>query len=144
MAARKVPNAQDILAAAEAARQQAQDVAGAAFGTAVRLPPASAQLALQMPELIENLATAIERLNTAIDRLDRVLSLVDPLFVALDQLLPRIEALAELGDDVGRVVGRLPGMGTLSRLTGRGPDEASEPGQSKQRKPTAKKSPPRR
>ena len=144
MAARRVPNAQEILAAAEAARQQAQDVAGAAFGTAVRLPPASAQLALQMPELIENLATAIERLNTAIDRLDRVLSLVDPLFAALDQLLPRIEALAELGDDVGRVVGRLPGMGTLSRLTGRGPDEAPEPGQSRQRKPTAKKPPPRR
>ena len=110
MAARKVPIAKEILAAAEAAKHQAQDVAGAAFERPGGCRPRPRSLRAD-PELIENLATAIERLNTAIDRLDRVLTLVDPLFVALDQLLPRIEALAELGDDVGRAVGGSPGWG---------------------------------
>ncbi len=126
----RVPGATEFLAAAQAAAQAAQTAAGqaldaaqvtagTAFGTAVRLPPASVQLAAQLPDLIENLATAIDRLNSTIDRLDRTLALADPAFAAYDRLLPRLEAVIALGEDVLSRLAKLPGISMLGRLTGR-------------------------
>ncbi|MDT7793250.1 MAG: hypothetical protein QOD59_2686, partial [Mycobacterium sp.] len=48
----KVPSAKDITAAAQAAAETAQSVASGAM----RIPPASIQLASQLPDLLENLA----------------------------------------------------------------------------------------
>jgi hypothetical protein len=118
----KLPNPAEILAAAQAAAQAAAEAAqvatGSAFDSAVRMPPASARLAAQLPDLIDNLASTLERLNEAIDRWERMMALMDPMFGALDRLIPRLEATIALGDDVFRAVGKLPGMGTLGRVTG--------------------------
>lgn len=113
-----VPNPTEILAAAQAAIEAAQAVAGSALDTAVRTPAASVALAAQFPDLIENLATAIERLNKTIDRVERMLALADPLFATLDQILPRLEQLAALADDLRKLMGRIPGADTLGRLAG--------------------------
>ncbi|WP_036499905.1 MULTISPECIES: hypothetical protein [Nocardia] len=134
----RVPGATEILAAAQAAAQAAQTAAGqaidaaqvtagTAFGTAVRLPPASVQLAAQLPDLIENLATAIDRLNSTIDRLDRTLALADPAFAAYDRLLPRLEAVIALGEDVLSRLSKLPGISMLGRLTGGREAEPPQP-----------------
>jgi hypothetical protein len=57
----KVPSPKDTKAAAQAAAETAQSVASGAM----RIPPASIQLASQLSDLMENLATATERLNEA-------------------------------------------------------------------------------
>ena len=44
----------------------------------MRVPPASAQIAAQLPDLLENLAVATERLNTTIDRMERYMALAEP------------------------------------------------------------------
>jgi hypothetical protein len=93
---------------------------------AIRLPPASAQLAAQLPDLIENLTIAIDHLNSTIDRLDRTLALADPAFAAYDRMLPRLEAMIGLGEDLFGAVSRLPGVSILGRLTGRTADAATE------------------
>lgn len=136
--ARKVPGA-ELLSAAQAAVgaaqtaagqaiDAAQQTAGYAFDAAVRLPPASAQLAAQLPDLVENLSIAVDRLNSTIDRLDRTLALADPVFATYDRLLPRLEAVISLGEDVFGAVAKLPGVGLLGRITGRGGEEpAPEP-----------------
>ena len=111
------PNPSDILAAAQAALEAAQSVAGSAFDTAIRVPPASAQLVSQLPSLIENLAVATERLNVTLDRMERMLVLADPMFTTLDRLLPRLEQLTTVGDDVFRALASIPGVGTLGRIT---------------------------
>ena len=59
MTSHKVPTSKDIKAAAQAAAETAQSVASGAM----RIPPASIQLASQLPGLIENLAIATERLK---------------------------------------------------------------------------------
>lgn len=71
-----------------------------------------------MPDLVENLSTAIERLNSTIDRLDRTLALADPAFAAYDRLLPRLEAMISLGEDVLGRLAKLPGVALLGKLTG--------------------------
>lgn len=125
------PGPADLLAAAQSAVEAAQSAAGQAleaaqltaghaFDAAVRLPPASAQLAAQLPDLIESLSTAIDRLNSTVDRLDRTLALADPAFAAYDRLWPRLEALISLGEDVFGAVSRLPGISMLGRVAGRG------------------------
>ncbi|NEW40069.1 hypothetical protein GV794_19065 [Nocardia cyriacigeorgica] len=136
---RKVPNPGDVLAAAQSAVEAAQTAAGQAldaarltagysFDAAVRLPPASAQLASQLPDLLDNLSTAIDRLNSTIDRLDRTLALADPAFAAYDRLLPRLEAMISLGEDLFGALSKLPGVSMLGRLAGRG-EESAEPDQ---------------
>jgi len=82
----------------------------------MRIPPASIQLASQLPDLIENLAVATERLNTAIDRAERYLALADPMIRTMDALLPQLEALVATGNDVYNAVSSLPGASTLSRF----------------------------
>src|ERR671917_2923352 len=93
----KLPNPTEILAAAQAAAQAAAEAAqvatGSAFDSAVRMPPASARLAAQLPDLIDNLASTLERLNEAIDRWERMMALMDPMFGAVDRLIPRLEAM---------------------------------------------------
>ena len=59
----------------------------------MRVPSASAQLAAQLPDLVENLAVATERLNTTIDRMERYMALADPMFRTMDRMLPQLEAL---------------------------------------------------
>lgn len=127
MSSSQRPNPSDILAAAQAALEAAQNVAGSAFDTAIRLPPASAQLAAQLPGLIENLAVATERLNTTLDRMERMLALADPMFVTLDKLIPRLEQLTTVGDDVFRALASIPGVGTLGRITRITPSEPPPP-----------------
>ncbi|KAA0023022.1 hypothetical protein [Antrihabitans cavernicola] len=117
----------DILAAAQSALEAAQAVAGSAFDTAIRLPPASAQLAATLPGLIENLAVSIERLNRTLDRTERMLSLADPMLNTLDRLIPRLEQLMSVGDDIVRQVTKLPGMGTIGRVTGLTSDQPASP-----------------
>jgi hypothetical protein len=116
----KVPSPKDIKAAAQAAAETAQSVASGAM----RIPPASIQLASQLPDLMENLATATERLNQAIDRAERYLALADPMIRTMDALLPQLEALVATGNEVYNAVASVPGVSTLSRLATRGADAA--------------------
>jgi hypothetical protein len=112
MTSHKVPSPKEIKAAAQAAAETAQSVASGAM----RIPPASIQLASQLPDLIENLAIATERLNSAIDRAERYLALADPMIRTMDALLPQLEALVATGNDVYNAVSSIPGASTLSRL----------------------------
>ena len=129
MKSQKVPTPKDIRAAAQAAADTAQSVASGAL----RIPPASIQLASQLPDLIENLATATERLNQAIDRAERYLTLADPMIRTMDALLPQLESLVATGNDVYQTVSTLPGVSTLGRLATRGSDTATKPRQPKRR-----------
>lgn len=140
--ASRVPTPGDVLAAAQAAAQAAQSAAGqvldsaqvtatTAFDTAVRLPPASIQLAAQLPDLIQSLTIAVERLNSTIDRLDRTLALAEPAFVAYDKILHRLESLTALGEEVFARLDRLPGVALLGRLTGGRDTPEPEPPQDK-------------
>lgn len=110
----KVPKPGDIKSAAQAAVETAQSVASGAM----RIPPASVQLAAQLPDLLENLAVATERLNTTIDRAERYIALADPMIRTMDRLLPQLEALVATGDDVFRALSSLPGVSTLGRFAG--------------------------
>jgi hypothetical protein len=112
MTSHKVPTPKEIKAAAQAAAETAQSVASGAM----RIPPASVQLASQLPDLIENLAVATERLNTAIDRAERYLALADPMIRTMDALLPQLEALVATGNDVYNAVSSVPGASALGRL----------------------------
>jgi ABC-type transporter Mla subunit MlaD len=112
MTSHKVPSPKEIKAAAQAAAETVQSVASGAM----RIPPASIQLASQLPDLIENLAIATERLNSAIDRAERYLALADPMIRTMDALLPQLEALVATGNDVYNAVSSIPGASTLSRL----------------------------
>ena len=114
----KVPSPKDIMAAGQAAVETAQSVASGAM----RIPPASIQLASQLPDLLENLAIATERLNQSIDRAERYLALADPMIRTMDALLPQLEALVATGNDVYQTVSALPGVSTLGRLATRGSD----------------------
>jgi hypothetical protein len=125
--ASKVPKPKDIKAAAQAAAENAQAAAAAAADTAqsfaggaLRIPPASIQLASQLPDLIENLATATERLNQAIDRAERYLALADPMIRTMDAILPQLETLVATGNEVYGAVSSLPGVSTIGRLANRG------------------------
>ena len=113
--ASKVPTPKDIKAAAQAAAESAQaaaqaaaETAQSAAGAALRIPPASIQLATQLPDLIENLAIATERLNQAIDRAERYLALADPMIRTMDAVLPQLEALVATGNEVYGAVSSLP------------------------------------
>ena len=55
--------------------------------SAMRVLLASAQIATQLPDLLETQA-ATERLNTTIDRMERFMALADPTFRTMDRLLP--------------------------------------------------------
>lgn len=94
------------------------ETAQAVASGAMRLPPASAQFAAQLPDLLENLAVATERLNTTIDRMERYMALADPMFRTMDRLLPQLEALIATGNDVFGGLSGIPGVATLSRLAG--------------------------
>jgi hypothetical protein len=111
----KVPSPKDIRAAVEAAAETAQSVASGAM----RIPPASIQLASQLPDLLENLATATARLNEAVDRAERYLALADPMIRTMDAMLPQLEALVATGNDVYGAVSSIPGVSTLGRLATR-------------------------
>ncbi|BBX25728.1 hypothetical protein [Mycolicibacterium alvei] len=128
MSSQKVPKPSDLKSAAQAAVETAQSAVGAAQAVAsgaMRIPPASAQLAAQLPDLLENLAIATERLNTTIDRTERYLAMADPMFRTLDRLLPQLESLINTGNDVFRTLTSLPGISTLNRIAGRGQDNRS-------------------
>jgi small-conductance mechanosensitive channel len=129
MKSQKVPSPKDIKAAAQAAAETAQSAAQAAAETAqsvasgaMRIPPASVQLASQLPDLIENLATATERLNIAIDRADRYFALAEPMLRTMDAMLAQLEALVATGNDVYKTVSTIPGVSTLGRLATRTTD----------------------
>lgn len=125
MSSQKIPKPSDLKSAAQAAVETAQsavETAQAVASGALRIPPASAQLAAQLPDLLENLAVATERLNTTIDRTERYMAMADPMFRTLDRLLPQFEALINTGNDVFRLLTSLPGISTLNRLAGRGQD----------------------
>ena len=79
MPSRKIPSPQDIMDATQAAAETAQSIASGAM----RIPPASIELATQLPDLLENLATATQRLNEAIDRAERYLALAAPTWQGL-------------------------------------------------------------
>jgi len=125
----KVPSPKDIKAAAQAAAETAQSVASGAM----RIPPASIQLASQLPDLLENLATATQRLNEAIDRAERYLALADPMIRTMDAILPQLEALVATGNEVYNAVASVPGVSTLSRLANRGAEAVPRKQPSKRR-----------
>ena len=125
MSSQKVPKPSDLKSAAQAAvgtAQSAVEAAQAVATGAMRIPPASAQLAAQLPDLLENLAVATERLNTTIDRTERYLAMADPMFRTLDRLLPQLESMISTGNDVFRMLTNIPGISTLGRIAGRGQD----------------------
>ena len=126
MSSQKVPKPSDLKSAAQAAVETAQSAVCAAQAVAsgaMRIPPASAQLAAQLPDLLENLAVATERLNTTIDRTERYLAMADPMFRTLDRLLPQLESLINTGNDVFRMLTNIPGVSAFNRITGRGRDD---------------------
>ncbi len=129
----QVPSPKELRAAAQAAADAAQTVAS----TAMRIPPASIQLAAEVPDLIENLAAATARLNAVIDRTERYLALADPMLRTLDALLPQLEALVATGNDVYRAVSTMPGVSTLNRFTNRG----AEPPPPREEKPPRRRTP---
>ena len=106
-----------------AAAQAAVDAAQAMASGAMRIPPASAQLAAQLPDLLENLATTTERLNTAIDRAERYMALAEPMFRTIDRLLPQLEAMIATGNEFYKAMSAIPGFSTLTRLAGLSPDD---------------------
>jgi len=116
MTSHKVPGPKDIKAAAQTAAETAQSIAGGAM----RIPPATIQLASQLPDLLENLATATERLNEAIDRAERYMALADPMIRTMDHMLPQLEALVATGDEVFKTVSSLPGVSTIGRFASGG------------------------
>ncbi|KHO22061.1 hypothetical protein [Mycolicibacterium setense] len=123
MSSQKVPKPSDLKSAAQAAVDTAQSAVGAAQAVAsgaMRIPPASAQLAAQLPDLLENLAVATERLNTTLDRTERYMAMADPMFRTVDRLLPQLESLINTGNDVFRMLTNIPGISSLNRITGRG------------------------
>lgn len=122
MSSQKVPKPSDLKSAAQAAVDTAQSAVGAAQAVAsgaMRIPPASAQLAAQLPDLLENLAVATERLNTTLDRTERYMAMADPMFRTVDRLLPQLESLINTGNDVFRMLTNMPGISTLNRIAGR-------------------------
>ena len=108
----KVPTPGDIKAGAQAAVEAAQALASGAM----RIPAASAQIAAQLPDLLENLAVATERLNTTIDSAERYLALADPMFRTMDRLLPQLEALVATGNEVYKALSSIPGVSRLGRF----------------------------
>jgi hypothetical protein len=132
MTSRRTPGPKDIKAAGRAAAETAQSL----VSDAMRLPPASIQLASQLPDLIENMATATARLNDAIDRAERYLALADPMIRTMDALLPQLERLVATGDEVFKTVSSLPGVSTIGRFAG-GPTSSTR------KRPRAKGTEPR-
>jgi ABC-type transporter Mla subunit MlaD len=126
MAKKKLPGTEDIKAAAQSAVDTAQAVASGAL----RITPATIQLAAEIPELIENLAAATQRLNEAVDRAERYLALADPMIRTMDALLPQLEAVVKTGNDVFNAASVVPGVATLGRFANLG---SSVP---QQKKPT--------
>jgi exonuclease VII small subunit len=121
----------DLRSSAEALLSAARDA-----GTgAIRMPVASAQLIAQLPELVENLATATQRLNSTLDRFERYMALADPTLQAVDRLLPQLEGLVARGDDAIAAVRSIPGVGTFGRITGLGGNPAAAQPDPKSRKP---------
>ena len=120
MSSRKIPSPKDIKDATQAAAEAAQSIASGAM----RIPPASIELATQLPDLLENLAAATQRLNEAIDRGERYLALAAPMIRTMDALLPQLEALVATGDDVFNAVSSIPGVSTLGRIATRGSNPA--------------------
>jgi methyl-accepting chemotaxis protein len=114
MTSRKTPGPKEVKAAAQAAAETAQSIAGGAM----RIPPATLQIAAQLPDMLENIATATERLNEAIDRAERYLALADPMIRTMDHLLPQLESLVATSDEVFKTVSSLPGVSTIGRLAG--------------------------
>lgn len=123
MTSPKVPGPSDFKSAAQAAVDAAQAMATGAL----RIPPASVQLAAQLPDLLENLAAATERLNTTVDRAERYMALADPMFRTIDRLLPQLEALIATGNEVYKAMSAIPGFNTLTRLAGLSPEERQPP-----------------
>ena len=121
MTSQKVPGPREIKAAAQAAAETAQSIAGAAM----RVPPATIQLASQLPDLLENLATATERLNEAIDRAERYMALADPMIRTMDHMLPQLEALVAASDEVFKTVSSLPGVSTIGRFASGSPTSST-------------------
>ena len=118
-----IPKPSDLKAAAQSAvdaAQSAVEMTQAVASGALRIPPASVQLAAQVPDLIENLAVATERLNTTIDRTERYMAMADPMFRTLDALLPQLEALVNTGNEVFRLLSNIPGVSRLNPFSGGG------------------------
>jgi hypothetical protein len=116
-----IPKPSDLRAAAQSAvdaAQSAVEMTQAVASGALRIPPASVQLAAQVPDLIENLALATERLNTTIDRTERFMAMADPMFRTLDALLPQLEALVNTGNEVFRLLSNIPGVSRLNPFSG--------------------------
>lgn len=115
----KVPSPGDVVSSAQAAVDAAQAMASGAL----RIPPASARLAAQLPDLLENLVATTERLNNTMDRLDKYMALAEPMLRTMDRVLPQIEALVATGEEIYGALSRIPGVSTLGRLAGRSSDE---------------------
>ena len=116
-----IPKPSDLKAAAQSAvdaAQSAVEMTQAVASGALRIPPASVQLAAQVPDLIENLAVATERLNATIDRTERFMAMADPMFRTLDALLPQLEALVNTGNEVFRLLSNIPGVSRLNPFGG--------------------------
>ncbi|TLH63139.1 hypothetical protein [Mycolicibacterium aubagnense] len=121
MAGQMIPKPSDLKAAAQSAvdaAQSAVEMTQAVASGALRIPPASVQLAAQVPDLIENLAVATERLNATIDRTERFMAMADPMFRTLDALLPQLEALVNTGNEVFRLLSSIPGVSRLNPFSG--------------------------
>jgi methyl-accepting chemotaxis protein len=114
MTSRRTPGPKEVKAAAQAAAETAQSIAGGAM----RVPPATIQIASQLPDLLENIAAATERLNEAIDRVERYMALADPMIRTMDHLLPQLESLVATSDEVFKTVSSLPGVSTIGRIAG--------------------------
>ena len=122
MTSRKIPSPKDIKDATQAAAETAQSIASGAM----RIPPASIELATQLPALLENLATATQRLNEAIDRGEAL-----PRTGRSDDSdhgrasLPSWRLWSRRAMTLSNAVSSIPGVSTLGRIATRGSKPAT-------------------
>jgi ABC-type transporter Mla subunit MlaD len=134
MTSQKLPGPKDIKAAAQAAAETAQSISGGAM----RIPPATLQLVNQLPELLENMATATARLNEAIDRAERYMALADPMVRTMDRLLPQLEAVVATSDEAFKTLSSLPGVSAIGRFAGGSASSSRKRATPKATKPPSK------
>jgi ABC-type transporter Mla subunit MlaD len=83
----------------------------------------NARLVGQLPATMKSFNDSLERFNQTVARLDRVVSRVER---AANQLIGPLDLLAQRMDRLASVLGEMPGVALVRRLTGLQSDAAHE------------------
>ena len=96
------------------------------------------RLVSQLPATMKSFNDSLERFNQTVARLDRVVSRVER---AANQLIGPLDLLAQRMDRLAAVLGEMPGVALVRRLTGLQRDAAQEPAEPGAAKPKPKRKP---